>query len=167
MVVISKKNLRGITAETLFGLDRHAIFLLSWGPVYKEGGSRLALSLCKREGGKCDPPASDLLALHALVVPLSLPFGRLPRRLLINRPQVSKIQIKLSVMSPTASALGKWCGLERLQFYQIGLPWPLRSSLLTFQNLRVAVPTPRTKNGNVPFFLGEWVQLRIGHGNLC
>ena len=28
-----------------------------------------------------DPPASDLLALHALVFPLSFPFGRLPRRL--------------------------------------------------------------------------------------
>ena len=28
-----------------------------------------------------DPPASDLLALHAFVFPLSFPFGRLPRRL--------------------------------------------------------------------------------------
>ena len=28
-----------------------------------------------------DPPAFDLLALHALVFPLSFPFGRLPRRL--------------------------------------------------------------------------------------
>ena len=28
-----------------------------------------------------DPPASDLLVLHALVFPLSFPFGRLPRRL--------------------------------------------------------------------------------------
>ena len=34
-----------------------------------------------------DPPASDLLALHALVFALSLPFGRLrvlPRRLLAS-----------------------------------------------------------------------------------
>ena len=28
-----------------------------------------------------DPPASDLLALHALVFPISVRFGRLPRRL--------------------------------------------------------------------------------------
>ena len=31
-----------------------------------------------------DPPASDLLALHALVFLFSLPFGRLPRRLLVS-----------------------------------------------------------------------------------
>ena len=30
-----------------------------------------------------DLPASDLLALNALVLPLSLPFGRLPRRLMM------------------------------------------------------------------------------------
>ena len=41
----------------------------------------------RRKGGKSkwaregDPPASDLLALHALVFPLSFPFGRLPRKL--------------------------------------------------------------------------------------
>ena len=32
-------------------------------------------------GKRNDLPASDLLALHALVFPLSFPFGRLPRRL--------------------------------------------------------------------------------------
>ena len=32
-------------------------------------------------GRRSDPPASDHLALHALVFPLSLPLGRLPCRL--------------------------------------------------------------------------------------
>ena len=31
-----------------------------------------------------DPLKSDLLALHTLVFPLSLPFGRLPRRLKLH-----------------------------------------------------------------------------------
>ena len=35
----------------------------------------------QNKSGIRDPPASDLLALHALVSPLSLPFKRLPRRL--------------------------------------------------------------------------------------
>ena len=35
-----------------------------------------------------DPPASDLLALHALVFPLSFPFGRLPRRPFPDEPSL-------------------------------------------------------------------------------
>ena len=51
--------------------------------------SRLACEAGRRKGGRKvkmivggnDPPASDLLVLHSLVFPLSLPFGHLPRRL--------------------------------------------------------------------------------------
>ena len=40
----------------------------------------------RSEGGRRnDSPASDLLALHALFIPLSFPFGRLLRRLGICR----------------------------------------------------------------------------------
>ena len=38
-----------------------------------------------------DPPASDLLALHALIFPLSFPFGRLPRTLVTEMKCVSYI----------------------------------------------------------------------------
>ena len=33
----------------------------------------------------CDPPASDLLALHALSFPLSLPFGRLATQAKVDK----------------------------------------------------------------------------------
>ena len=44
-----------------------------------------------------DPPASDLLAFHALVFPHSLPFGRLSRRLgLISLGRFRQLQSQLA-----------------------------------------------------------------------
>ena len=44
-------------------------------------GRRKGVRKVKMSAGESDPPASDLLAFHALVFSVSLPFGRLPRRL--------------------------------------------------------------------------------------
>ena len=55
------------------------------------GGKRNGL-----QGRYCFPPASDLLALHALVFPLFFPFGPLPRSLRVSTPCVTRVTTKLS-----------------------------------------------------------------------
>ena len=65
------------TPRSDYALNRRAVgffhALPAWQAVEREESQN-------ERGREKIPPASDLLALHALVLPLSLPFGRLPRR---------------------------------------------------------------------------------------
>ena len=69
-----------------------------WQAVEREGGPGREESQNKR-----DPSASDLLALHALVFPLSFPFGRLPRRL-VRALQRQQMVLNAAICAAFATA---------------------------------------------------------------
>ena len=60
----------------------------------KKGGRKVKMSAGGRKVPYRNPPESDLLALHWLLFPLSLPFGRLPHRLPFAK-RVNSVQSNL------------------------------------------------------------------------